>query len=180
MKTIASKFLYFFGSLCTIFCLVGTTGCASGGFKLTRQYARFVNSNNIILRVVLYVLTFVVFGVTLLIDMVVFNTMDFWNGTVSQGIYEFVNQDKKFVVEHKILPNQRRRSTIQIQKLGGEHLQEVVLAETPEGNIDVFVDGVRTAQVHDLNSLPVTTLFDNKGQVTSHLVIPMSTALAQR
>lgn len=51
------------------------TGCASGGFKLTRQYAQFVNRQQLILRIVLYILTSIVFAATLLIDAVIFNTM---------------------------------------------------------------------------------------------------------
>ena len=73
--------------------MLATAGCASGGFKLTREYARWVNSKNIILRIILYILTAVVFAVTMLIDLVVFNTMDFWNGTVSQGDYKFKGEE---------------------------------------------------------------------------------------
>src|SRR5690606_10112033 len=100
------------------------------GFKITRQYARFVNSQMIVLRIILYILTSIVFAVTLLVDMVVFNTIDFWNGTVSQGDYEFKDGGKTYHARHEILPSKLKQSTIKISDENGKHLQEVVLRET--------------------------------------------------
>src|SRR5688572_8030721 len=98
------KLSFFFLSSIACFTMALTSGCASGGFKLTRQYARWVNSQNIILRIVLYILTFIVFAVTLLIDAVVFNTIDFWEGKVSEGTYDFKDGDKVYQVRHEFLP----------------------------------------------------------------------------
>src|SRR5437868_3204834 len=134
-----------FSYMCTFiacFVMVLTSGCASGGFKLTRQYAQWVNSQMIILRIVLYLLTGIVFFVTLLIDLVVNNTMDFWDGRVSSGTYEFKKDGKIYVARHEYMPETRlRRSTIHVSDSDGRQLQEVVLSETPAGSIEMFVDG---------------------------------------
>ena len=96
MSKIWMKPSFYLSSFAACAIMALTAGCASGGFKLTRQYARWVNSQNIILRIVIYILTSVVFAVTMLIDFVIFNTLDFWNGTVAAGSYEFKDGDKLF------------------------------------------------------------------------------------
>jgi hypothetical protein len=90
-----------------------TTGCASGGFKLTRSCARWVNKQNLILRIIIYIFTAVVFAVTILIDYVIFNTIDFWEGTVSGGHYDFQDSDRNYHAFHEVMPGtQLKRSTI--------------------------------------------------------------------
>ena len=59
------KFIYAILIFSVSILSVTQVGCASGGFKLTRQYARFVNKQQIIIRIVLYILTAVVFLATL-------------------------------------------------------------------------------------------------------------------
>ena len=105
------KVLYYAAGIITSLFLSMNTGCVSGGFKLTRQYAGWVNSQTLVLRVIIYLLTFVVFGVTLLIDSVVFNTMDFWQGKVSAGGYEFKDGDKTYLVQHSFKPGTQYRQT---------------------------------------------------------------------
>lgn len=159
------KFLFYVGAFFACGLMAVSSGCASGGFKLTRQYARWVNSQNIILRIIIYILTGIVFVVTMLIDAVVFNTLDFWDGKVSEGKYEFKDEDKTYHVHHEFIPGtQRRRSTIQTFDKDSRLLQEVVLNETPEGEIQMKVDGQLRAQVRDLDSLPVATLYNSSGQ----------------
>ena len=70
------------------------SGCASGGFQLTRSFAGWVNSQNVVLRVILYILTAVIFAVTLLIDLLINNTIDFWDGKVSAGTYNFSKDEE--------------------------------------------------------------------------------------
>ncbi|MEK6554928.1 MAG: DUF3332 family protein [Bdellovibrionota bacterium] len=144
------------------------TGCASGGFKLTRSYAGFVNKQNIILRIILYILTSIVFAVTMLIDMVVFNTMDFWNGRVSQGDYKFDQDGTAYAVNHKILDNGLRRSHIEVfNQETNTKIQDVVLQETPEFDIEVFVNGKLKGRVADISSVPQVSLFNSKGEATT-------------
>src|SRR4051794_31680669 len=97
-------------ALAAVMAMALTTGCASGGFQLTRQYAGFVNRQPTILGAVIYILTIPVFVVTLIIDMVYFNTMDFWSGKVSAGTYEFNKDGKVFQVVHEDLPSKLKRS----------------------------------------------------------------------
>ena len=110
-----SKLLFYLSSLSASAIMALTTGCASGGFKLTRQYAGFVNRQPTILRIIIYLLTGIVFAVTMLIDMVIFNTIDFWEGRVSAGSYEFKKGDKTFHVRHEFMPGTiLKRSTIRV------------------------------------------------------------------
>lgn len=163
--------------------LLATAGCASGGFKLTREYARWVNSKNIILRIILYILTAVVFAVTMLIDLVIFNTMDFWNGTVSQGDYHFKGENKTFYVKHEFLPNTLlKRSTIQVKNDKEELIQTVVLSETKSGEIEMFVDGKIRARVKNISSLPVASVYNKAGQFVEDQVLRFndSAAVANR
>lgn len=131
--------------------LLTTAGCASGGYKLTRQYAGFVNRQPLILRIVLYILTSIVFAATLLIDSVIFNTMDFWEGRVSQGTFEFQKDGKSYVAQHSYLPGTRlRQSHIQVFQTGGKMIQDVVLRETTDHAVEVFVDGRLIERVTEL------------------------------
>jgi len=147
------KILYYLGCATSVAML--STGCASGGFKLTREYATFVNHQPVILRVILYILTAVVFAVTLLIDVVINNTLDFWGGRVSAGTYNFHEGKRTFVVRHEYV-NGLRRTTIQSE-------QQVVLSETPSGAIEVSVDGVLRGRVKNLREIPVASHYDAKG-----------------
>lgn len=146
-----------------------TSGCASGGYKLTRQYARWVNSQMIIIRIVLYILTVVVFAVTMVIDLVVFNTVDFWQGKVSQGVFEFEKDGKVYVAQHELQPGTLlKKSTITIfegAKLDQKVVQVVMLQETTEHHIEMWVDGKLRTVVSDISSLPTAKIFSPTGQL---------------
>lgn len=165
MSKIVSKGLFYLGSLCACIVMAFTTGCASGGFKLTRQYARFINSKNIILRIVLYIFTSVVFAITMLIDMVIFNTLDFWQGRVSANTYEFQQNGKTFIVKHEILPSNLKRSTIEVKDGTQKILQTVVLAETAQNEIELYVDSVLRTKVDNITELPQISSFDSYGKL---------------
>lgn len=145
--------------------VLATTGCASGGWKITRQYAQFVNKQSLIIRIILYILTLVVFAVTIAIDAIIFNTMDFWEGRVSQGIYQFNKDGRQYVAHHSYQENKLRVSRLEISE-NGKLLQEVILRETPDQKIDVIVDGVKKAEVDSINSVPNLSYFDAKGVKT--------------
>lgn len=159
---------------------VGTTGCASGGFKLTRQYARFVNSQNILIRIILYIFTSIVFVATIIVDSVIFNTMDFWSGTVSQGTFEFNEADKKFVVQHSIDAQNLKKSLITVTGLNGEKLQELVLQETANSQIQVWVDGKMTTQIENIHQFPMAKHFSKHGKVTHEQSVLLGGMVAGR
>lgn len=141
------------------------SGCASGGYKITRQYSGWVNKQNIILRIVLYILTGIVYAVTLLIDAVIFNTMDFWQGRVSQGTYEFSKDEKTYVATHKIHSESGlKESRIVITGKGLAKSQEVVLRETAQSEIEVFIDGMLKGKVTDITAIPMLSLYDTSGK----------------
>lgn len=162
MKSFAAKIAVTLFALWTG--LVTLSGCASGGYHLTRQYARFVNRQNLIIRIVLYILTSVIFAVTLLIDAVIFNTMDFWQGRVSQGTYEFQSEGKNYVVTHRYQPTTNlRESTISIS--GGELVasRQIILKENAQKEIDVWVDGTLKATVSSISELPQISYYNDLG-----------------
>lgn len=133
------------------------TGCASGGFKLTRQYAGFVNKQDLIIRIILYILTMVVFAVTVLIDAVIFNTMDFWEGRVSQGTFQFKEGEKTFVAEHSFQDGGKlRQSRITITE--NEKVQEILLKETASGTIEVFENGAFKVAVSEPGHVDILKL----------------------
>ncbi len=149
-----------------LMCVIGLaqTGCASGGYQLTRKYARFVNKQHIVLRVVLYILTNIVFAVTLLIDAVVFNTIDFWEGKVSANSYDFEEDGKYYAVKHSLEGEHKlRKSVIQVYPDEARKSAEatLVLEEQLGGKIQVTENGQIKAIVDDINSLPKLTVFND-------------------
>lgn len=174
MAKLGSKFLFYLGACTASLLMIFNTGCASGGFKLTRQYAGFVNRQSLIIRIILYIFTSVVFAITMLVDMVFFNTMDFWEGRVSQGTYEFNSGDKKFVAKHEILPGQNlKRSTIDVYSKSGDKLQTVILRETAQNQIEVLVDGQMRMRVDHIRDVPVASHFDAQGSLLRTASVPM-------
>lgn len=143
-----------------------TSGCVSGGYKLTRQYATFVNGQQVIVRVLLYIFTLFIFGITLIVDDIIFNTMDFWKGTVSENTYKFNKDDKTYVVQHEFVgPALLKRSTIKTFDSHMKQLQEVVLNETANHQIEFYVDGKLRVRADSLDALPMISVFDAKGQL---------------
>jgi hypothetical protein len=108
------------------------SSCASGGSKLTRQIAQMVNSQQIIIRVIIYILAgALIFGITLLVDMVIFNTMDFWEGRVSANTYEFNKDGKTYLAHHRFQEGtQLKESHLQVFDANQKLLQDVVIRET--------------------------------------------------
>lgn len=176
-----SQRLGYFSSFAACFIMALTAGCASGGFKLTRQYAGFVNKQTLIIRVVLYILTFVVFAVTMLVDTVVFNSIDFWEGRVSAGDYQFQSGDKTFHAHHEILPGSGlKRSTIKVFDQDQKLVQEVVLRETQSGEVEMTVDGQLRAHVRDISTLAVASIFDARGNLVKKTIVPTDGSIAPK
>ena len=176
-----TKIIFYISSLMACIILAINTGCASGGFKFTRGYAQWVNSKPLILRIIIYIFTSVVFAITMLIDLVIFNTIDFWDGKVSQGDYEFKSTDKVYQVRHEILPGSGlKRSTIHIQDLNHKSLQDVVLNETASGEIELFVDGKLRAQARNITLLPIVSLFDQKGNLIQENTLLLTNPILAR
>lgn len=171
MKNFMLRPFGYLGALIACAFMALTTGCASGGYKITRQYAQFVNKQNLILRIIIYIFTGVVFAITLLIDMVIFNTMDFWEGRVSAGDYNFKQGEKSYFVKHEVLEKSRKRSTIQVRGADQSLLQTVVLQETAAQEIEVYVDGQLRTKVRDITGLPIASVYDAKGNLTLESVI---------
>lgn len=178
MITILSRPLGYAGAFLASILMALTTGCASGGFKLTRTYAQFVNRQMIIIRIVLYILTSIVFAVTMMIDLVIFNTIDFWEGRVSAGEYNFTKGEQTFHARHEVVPaTQLKRSTIQIFDKQKTLQQTVVLQETTGGEVELFVDGKLRTKVRDLAGLPMMAMYDATGTLQSDKLILVETSV---
>lgn len=172
MKSIVLRptFYLFAFFACAIMTLA--TGCASGGYKLTRRYASWLNSQQLIIRILLYLFASVIFAITLFIDFVVFNTMDFWEGRISAGDYFFKQDGKNYYVKHEFLPGTNlRRTSIRMTDANGSLLQEAVLTETPNSEIELYIDGKLRTRVRDIHSLPVASIFDKDGNIIDNQVI---------
>jgi hypothetical protein len=182
MKNKATKLLFYVSSYFAMAILAVTTGCASGGYKLTRQYASWVNSQTIILRVIIYILTIFIFGITLLIDSVIFNTIDFWEGKVSSGSFEFKDGDKVFQVQHEILKDSNlKRTTIHEIDQNQKIIHEVVLQETKLSEIELYIDGKINKRVKNISSIPLVSIYDSKGIVISEdFIFKSDTIFAKR
>lgn len=166
MQKLLSKLLFYFGVATTCLMMIFTTGCVSGGFTLTRTYAKFINSKQIVLRIVLYILTGIVFAITLLVDMIVNNTIDFWEGRVSAGSYKFHKGENTYIAQHEFMPNTNlKRSTIKVMDSNDKLLQVVIFRETPTHEIELLVDGKIRAKAENMSSLPKLSSFDEKGKL---------------
>lgn len=155
-----------------------TTGCTSGGYKLTRQYSSWVNSQQVIIRVVLFLLTMPVYIVTLLIDLVVFNTVDFWEGRVSQGTYNFEKDGQQYFVKHEYQGKTKlRKTTIRTMSLVKQKVKEIVLLETQAGEIELYMDGKLRQKAESLSEFPIITKYDQDGQMKSHMPMNLSRRL---
>jgi hypothetical protein len=180
-----TRSFFYIGSFIACSILAFSTGCASGGYSLTRKYAGWINSQNVILRVVLYLLTAIVFLFTMLIDYVVFNTIDFWQGKISANTYHFKDGDKNYVVKHEFQQGtQLKKSTIRVMDSNNLLLQEVVLNETPSGEIELYVDGKIRSRVKNITSIPVASIFSKDGKLVEEqtllFTMPLPEALAKR
>lgn len=182
MQKFAMKPVSYLSAFLACFIMCFTSACASGGFKWTRKYAGWVNSQNIVLRIVIYLLTGIVFAVTLMVDMVIFNTMDFWEGKVSAGSHTFKEGEKTFLVKHEFQGESKlRKSTIKVMDQKNTLLQEVVLNETATGEIEMHIDGKLRTRVNGIKELPVASVFDESGKLVKQTTLllndlPLTTA----
>jgi hypothetical protein len=149
-----------------------TTGCASGGFKLTRQFAGWINSQPTLLRVVCYIFLGGAFLFTIIVDLVVFNTMDFWSGRIAAGDYQFKQGDKTYLAHHEFQGQSKlKKSVLKTFDIDGKLLQEVILLETANGEVEMYENGVLKTRVSNISSLPIVSVYDTKGNLTEERVL---------
>jgi len=89
--------------------------------------------------------------------------MDFWQGRVSSGTFDFKDADKTYHVLHETLPGTHlKRSTITITS-PAEPIKVIVLNETPAGEIELSIDGRIHTRVRDISSIPMASSYNEKG-----------------
>lgn len=166
MKTLLSKSLYRLGTATACLMMMFNTGCVSGGWELTRDYSNWINSKKVGLRVVLYLLTSLVFVITMFIDVFINNTVDFWKGKTSDSSTVFHKDGKSIFVQHETNPEtQLKKSTIVIKE-NDKLLQTIVLKETANLEIELIVDGALHTKVESIDqAFPLFSSFDKDGKM---------------
>lgn len=155
-----------FAKVCALlmaFSAMGLTasGCASGGYKLTRSYARFINSKPLLLRIVLYIFIGIFFVVTEILDALIFNTVDFWSGKVSANQHRFEKDGTVVEVAHSRSP--LRQSVFDITERNGKKTR-VELREVADQKVDVYVNGTRKARLDSIeDAMSSLTMFGEDG-----------------
>lgn len=151
----------------TLLALAGTMtlqSCLSGGWKVTRMVAKWNNSLTIIPRILIYVAFFIiqVYTITALIDSIVFNTIDFWTGTVSAMNYKYQKDGNDVAVEHSRFP--LRRSVITTSK-DGVVKSVVEIKELESGKIALVVNGVLRGEFNNIRDVePSLVLYKEDGK----------------
>lgn len=153
-----NKFLKFFLSALLFLGAATQIGCASGGYKLTRQFAGFVNKQDTIIRIIVYIVTIPVFAITLLVDSVIFNTMDFWEGRVSANDYSFDQDGKHYLVQH-YYDGKLRNTKITITDKA--KVNTLRLSETKAGQVEVYENGLLKQTVSSISDVKTLTAADN-------------------
>jgi hypothetical protein len=124
-------------------------GC-SGGYMLSRTFAKWLNAKGIVLRVLLWLFVWPVYLLAVITDEVVLNTIDFWTGRVTSDNTKFFEKDGVRVqVVHS--RNPLRRSVFTIDTKNGDH-SVIELRETVIGSIEVYRDGLKRNEVKDIES----------------------------
>lgn len=121
-----------------------SSGCATGGYRFTVTYSRWLHAQPLLLRVVLYILIGWVAFVTALIDVLVNNVIDFWSGKVTTASLDqkFEKNGYMIAAHHERSP--LRKSVFDISPIDpnskeGKH--QVVFQEKQDGSIEVLQDG---------------------------------------
>ncbi len=154
----------------TSFVLVALAGtfalqsCLSGGWKVTRIVAKWNNSMGVLPRILIYIAFFIlqVYTVTALIDSIVFNTIDFWNGTVTGMNKQYKKNGMDVAVSHSRTP--LRQSIITTSK-GDQVISVVQISELASGKIALTINGVLRGEVNSIHDIdPSLTLFKEDGK----------------
>ena len=149
-----------------------STGCASGGYKITRGFSSWVNKQNLIIRIVLYIFLMPVWAITLLIDAVVFNTMDFWEGRVSQGTYNFEGNGKQYWVQHEFQADSKlRKTTIRTMDLEDQKVREIVISENSDQSIEVYIDGQLRRKASGIKGFALVSDYDSQGSLLKKIPV---------
>jgi hypothetical protein len=160
-----------------------SSACVSGGFRWTRSVARYVNSNSVLPRVLLWA-AFVILPVYLLaflFDVILWNTLDFWSGSVSAQNTTFEQDGAKIEVAHSANPLKKTVITV-IAKDGKRTVSE--LRETERHSIEVLVDGVKKGEVESVtDAISSIALYRPDGGIESTQLLDnrvLDEELAQR
>ncbi|MBL8994902.1 MAG: DUF3332 family protein [Spirochaetia bacterium] len=161
----------------TLLALAGTMtlqSCLSGGWKITRMVAKWNNGFAVFPRILIYIAFFLlqVYTITSLIDGIVFNTIDFWNGTISAMNYKYQKDGMDVAVVHSRFP--LRRSVITTSK--GDVVKSVVeVNELENGKIALVINGVLRGEFKNIQDVDPTLVLYKEDSKTELLSKAFST-----
>jgi hypothetical protein len=135
-----------------VFSMTAFSGCAAGRFHLTRAVGGWNNRMPLLPRILVYVAFVIipVYGVTLLADFLVTNTIDFWSGTSTASNASYERDGVKYAVVNRKDP---LKHTIITAQAPNKLPQVIEFKEQASGKIALWIDGVQRAEVSDLNEM---------------------------
>lgn len=130
---------------------IGLSGCAAGNFSLTRSVGRWNRKFTEIPRVLIYIAFVIipVYPIAMLVDLVVTNTIDFWQGGSASAMNNTIYKDGyKIKIAHSADP--LRKSIMQSYDKNEKLVSTVELRETEQHTIEVYLDGVKKSEVNSI------------------------------
>jgi Domain of unknown function (DUF3332) len=130
------------------FSVTQLSGCAAGGFGLTKSLGKWNGRFSIVPRVLIYLGLFIVqvYTLTLLFDFLLNNTIEFWSGTplVAQN-QTFEKDGQRVVVQNTRDP--LRKTVITVYDKAGAIQTVNELRETPTGTVEIYVNSEKKAEL---------------------------------
>lgn len=118
---------------------VSASSCSTGSYSATRAYSRWIISQGIVLRVLLYLVIGWVTLFTELADVLVLNTIDFWSGKSNMLPDQSFERDGFQVsARHEMLP--LKKSTYRITSKTDGSTRTIVFQETSNHGVEVIQD----------------------------------------
>lgn len=153
------------------------SGCAAGNYGFIRTVAKWNLKMSLLPRVLVYIAFVIipVYPIAMLLDLLIGNTIEFWTEkpiiTVAHKTFE---KDGMLVqVDHE--RNPLRKTTLTATDKAGK-ISVTQIIETPKQTIEVFVDGVKKAELKDIHDVaPLLVRYDESGfKATSTVAVPVS------
>ncbi|MEW6055997.1 MAG: DUF3332 family protein [Bdellovibrionota bacterium] len=150
-------------SLCVLLVLglfgLSFSGCAGGNFNLVRSVAKWNLRMSLLPRVIVYLAFIIipVYPIALLLDAILFNTIEFWTGkpVLTAKNQKFEKDGVTVEIAHFLDPL-RRTVITSTMKDGSRSLTE--LRETEGKSIEIYVDQIKRGEVQNIDQAIATVL----------------------
>ena len=129
-----------------------SSGCAAGNFGFTRGVAKWNLKMALLPRILVYILFVIipVYGVALLLDLILNNTIEFWTGSalLTAQNKTFYKDGLRVDVVHSADP--LRKTVMTVYDKMGKVSSVVELRENSHQAIELYVDNVKKAEVTNI------------------------------